>query len=158
MMKGRRQFLRECSLTMLAVSFAPTTVIGRPWFPSLKTMPIEDLHYATFAAHLNTVFQVECGPEQSKVTLELVEASDHEGRSRDMSGASLSGESFSLLFRGPADRLLPQGCHRFSHCEIGRFEMFITPVVSRDPDHITYEAVFNRLQPRTETPPTQDIV
>lgn len=158
MMTGRRQFLRECSLAMLAVSFAPATVTGRPWFRSLRTIPIGDLHHCTFASHLNTLFDVECGTGQPTLSLELVEASDREGRSRDMSGANLRGESFSLLFRGPANYLLPQGCHQFSHAEIGGFEMFITPVVSRDPGHVTYQAVFNRLLPPAAAPSTHDIV
>jgi len=156
--KGRRQFLQECSLAALAVSLTPATVTGRPWFRSMKTVSVEDLHHSTFAGHLNTLFQVECGLGRPTVTLELVEMSNREGRSCDMNGASMSGESFSLLFRGPGDCLLPQGSHRFSHAEIGHFEMFITPVVSRDPDHITYEAIFNRLKPPTETPPTPNIV
>ena len=48
---------------------------------------------------------------------------------------------FSLLFRGPAQIILPQRLYRFDHTEMGAFDMFIVPI-GADTDGVTYEAVF----------------
>ncbi len=53
-------------------------------------------------------------------------------------------EGFSIVFRGPVDRLLPQGIYTLTHDRLGAQEIFIVPV-ARDEQGISYEAVFNRL-------------
>ena len=53
-------------------------------------------------------------------------------------------ESFSIIFRGPVDRLLPQGTYTLAHDRLGAQEIFIVPI-ARDEQGISYEAVFNRL-------------
>lgn len=49
---------------------------------------------------------------------------------------------FSLLFRGPADPLLPQGTYHFRHAALGDFAFFITPV-ARTREATDYEACFS---------------
>lgn len=53
-------------------------------------------------------------------------------------------ENFSIVFRGPADRLLSQGTYTLAHDRLGELDIFIVPV-ARDEQGISYEAVFNRL-------------
>jgi hypothetical protein len=51
------------------------------------------------------------------------------------------GRPFSLLFRGPAEPLLPQRIYRIEHQALGALELFLVPV-GREPDGLRYEAVF----------------
>jgi len=53
-------------------------------------------------------------------------------------------ESFSLLFLGSEDRVLPQKIYSFEQEKTGRFDLFIVPVGKRA-DGVEYEAVFSRL-------------
>ena len=54
-------------------------------------------------------------------------------------------ERFSLVFRGPHDRLQQQGLYPMQHDQLGAFELFLVPV-GEDTAGIYYEAVFNRLR------------
>lgn len=53
-------------------------------------------------------------------------------------------ESFSVYFRGPADRGVPQAIYLLEHDRLGRLEIFIVPI-ARDEKGFLYEALFNRL-------------
>jgi hypothetical protein len=95
---------------------------------------LEKLTREIFARYLNTHFQVG-GEAAHSAALELVEAS--------ATPAPPSYEAFSIVFRGPSDRPLPQGMHRFYHDAIGTFDLFTVPI-RRDQHGLYYEAVFNR--------------
>lgn len=56
-------------------------------------------------------------------------------------------EKFSLLFRGPAGRGLPQRIYRLEHPEAGRFDLFLVPVASTESGVRHYEAIINREVP-----------
>ncbi|MDO9307699.1 MAG: hypothetical protein Q7V04_01400 [Deltaproteobacteria bacterium] len=88
-----------------------------------------------FAGCLGSIFKV--GPAsagQLELTLQQVsELTNCPGQ-----------ESFSIILRGPAERLLQQGMYAFEHERIGLREIFIVPV-ARDEQGISYEAIFNRL-------------
>jgi hypothetical protein len=56
-------------------------------------------------------------------------------------------ESFSVYFRGPGDRGVPQATYPMESDRLGRLEIFIVPI-ARDEKGYRYEALFNRL--RTE--------
>lgn len=49
---------------------------------------------------------------------------------------------FSVLYRGPLARFLPQGLYPLDHPGLGTLEIFIVPV-RQDLDGYYYEAVFN---------------
>lgn len=49
--------------------------------------------------------------------------------------------SFSLVFRGPADPVLPQRMYRLELERLGALDLFLVPV-RRDGDGTHYEAVF----------------
>ena len=48
---------------------------------------------------------------------------------------------FSLVFRGPAAPLLPQGTYGVAHEAVGDQELFLVPL-GRDADGVRYEAAF----------------
>jgi hypothetical protein len=53
-------------------------------------------------------------------------------------------EVFSLVFKGPADRLLQQQIYHLEHERLGPVEIFLVPI-EKDGNAVYYEAVFNRL-------------
>jgi hypothetical protein len=55
-------------------------------------------------------------------------------------------ESFSVYFRGPGDRYVPQSTYTFENDRLGRIDIFIVPI-KRDERGFLYEALFNRLVP-----------
>lgn len=52
--------------------------------------------------------------------------------------------AFSLIFEGAQEDFLAQGMYKFSHSELGEFDLFIVPI---GPEHgknqMRYEAIFN---------------
>jgi hypothetical protein len=83
------------------------------------------------------MFQVEEG--SSPVQLRLVEVTD-EGIARGI-------RQFSLFFRGPADRLLPQSTYSFRHEALGSVTLFIVPILGSNRDTILYQACFSMAAP-----------
>ncbi|HEY9403908.1 MAG TPA: hypothetical protein VIQ24_14680 [Pyrinomonadaceae bacterium] len=98
---------------------------------------LEHLTRESFSAQLNTKFRLGVGTEKM-VELELVEVQAH----GDVTGQT---ERFSVFFRGPLDRFLPQSTYRMEHEALGGTEIFIVPV-RRDDAGFYYEAAFNRVK------------
>jgi len=96
----------------------------------------ENLTHAALAENLNTKFIIRYG-DADTVELELTEISSPTVTRRQ--------EFFSILFRGPRDRLLPQWTYRVEHDTFGQFDLFIVPV-EQDKNGCYYQAVFNRLK------------
>jgi uncharacterized protein DUF6916 len=92
------------------------------------------LDRAAFRAHLDTMFVV--ARDADRIPLRLAEVNDGQPR-RGI-------ESFSLLFTGPVDRLLPQGLYLLEHDALGTLGIFIVPVLGSNAERILYEAVFTR--------------
>src|ERR1700722_4151413 len=107
----------------------------------MNSTPLETLTLAKFSELLHTRFRVRVSPSE-EIELELVEtAPGHVTESQGRGGARF--ESFSLVFHGPGDRLLPQKMHPFEHSGLGSFELFIVPI-GQGPGHFKYQAIFNR--------------
>lgn len=103
----------------------------------MQDIPLHDLVLSAFAPWVNTIFRTR--PETGEpVALVLVEA-----KPIGVGGAGPEARSFQLLFHGPDQYLLPQKMYPFEHGNLGRFDLFITPV-GRRPGLIEYQAVFNR--------------
>jgi hypothetical protein len=105
--------------------------------------PLENLTLAKFSAVLQSRFRVQTGPG-SETTLELVQANPCDTPAGP-SGKGARGESFTLLFHGPGDRMLPQGTYAFAHDDLGEFDLFIVPI-GQAPGVFQYQAVFNRVR------------
>jgi len=95
---------------------------------------MDTLNRDDFAPQLNTVFQFYLDPE-APTGLELIEVSEVKRRSQ--------GESFSLVFQGPAEPVYDQRLFRVEHPVLGSGELFLVPV-GRVREGIHYEALFNR--------------
>ena len=102
---------------------------------------LEQLDFGSLASLMKTRFRVWVGANDA-LELELYEATPPRTTRVD-SGPEAGYESFSLLFLGPADRLVPQGSYAFECEPVGRFDLFIVPI-GRDPSGVRYEAAFNR--------------
>jgi hypothetical protein len=81
-------------------------------------------------------FTLDAG-EAGSLELELAEANPGLP-----GGPNQARDPFTLLFRGPAEPVLPQRIYRFEHSETGALEIFIVPV-ARDDSGTSYEAVFS---------------
>jgi hypothetical protein len=145
-MSTRRKFLQSCSTFLAAAALAPMGAIGKPPSFAMKDISLNELSFAALADLVGTTFRVQTAPSQT-VELELVEANLAAKASRASGQRSPQApdyEGFSLIFRGVRQEPLPQRIHQFEHGHLGRFELFIVPVVSRDTSRMYYEAVFNR--------------
>ena len=103
---------------------------------------LEQLTVGDFGGHLNAPFPIllETG---ERLDLELIEA-----RSLGEPGGSPRREPgrppFSLIFRGPIDRLLPQRVYTVEHPTRGSLGIFLVPLGPEgDPKGLHYQAVFN---------------
>ena len=106
----------------------------------MNVTPLEKLTCANFAALVKTNFRVWIDTQNS-LELELAEVTPPRVTTGGLNSAAY--ENFSLLFCGPADRVLPQRIYWFESPALGRFELFIVPV-GRDQNGAQYQATFNR--------------
>ena len=97
----------------------------------------ENLTHAALAENLNTKFVIRYG-DADALELELTEISKPTVTRRQ--------EFFSIIFRGPRDRFLPQSTYHMEHDKLGQFDLFLVPV-EQDQNGYYYQAVFNRLYP-----------
>ena len=100
--------------------------------------PPAELNRDTFLPHVGSSFRVSTGNDVVELTLANVSAPRTSPRS----------EAFSIEFEGPSSAALAQAEYRFDHPVVGEFSLFIVPV-GRDGDVLEYEAVFNRVLPRS---------
>jgi hypothetical protein len=91
---------------------------------------------ADFSPLLHDTFRLMTA-EGAALDVELVEVHES-GRNRPGQERS----SFSLLFKGTRDQLLPQQIYRMGHATLGPMDLMIVPV-REDPNGYYYEAVFN---------------
>lgn len=85
-----------------------------------------------FARQLDTAFEVAA---QRPLALMLYEVDPLDPRHPD-------ARHFSLMFRGPAQPLLPQATWTLEHAELGALAIFLAPV-GRDAQGVQYQAIFN---------------
>jgi hypothetical protein len=103
--------------------------------PRLDELTLED-----FSPAVGDTFRMrgsEAG-QAEEVELELAEATSLGSRA----GQPGRPETFSLLFRGPAELRAPQGIYRLEHERLGAMDVFLVPL-GPDETGTRYEAVFN---------------
>jgi hypothetical protein len=105
---------------------------------NMNGIPLEHLNLETWTKLVDAHFRVHAGGS-SPVLVKLAQVVSGPVRSR----GDQRTESFSVLFLGPTDRILPQQIYRFEQDQLGSFELFLVPV-GRRADALEYEAVFNR--------------
>ena len=150
---SRRLFVRASACAGLASALPLNPIFGNPkgLESSVSTPGIalpkavlrDPLHQLTadkFAALINQKFTIHQPQESLRpVVVTLIQV-------KPLAAAEKAGrEGFSLLFRGPVDRPLPQNVHPIEHPAIGKFSLLKVPVKT-DRRGIYYEIVFNRLR------------
>jgi hypothetical protein len=98
-------------------------------------LELDRVSAADFSPYLHSCFRLAAG--KSSLELELVEVTDS-GRKR----VPESRSSFSLLFKGTKEQLLPQQMYRIEHDKLGAMDLLIVPV-REDQSGYYYEAIFN---------------
>jgi uncharacterized protein DUF6916 len=100
---------------------------------------VQWLTHGQFVDRVSETFEVR-GDSVAAVTLTLAETSVSDAPG----GTGPDGterRQFSLLFRGPADPILPQRTHRLEHADLGALDIFLVPL-GPDSEGMRYEAVF----------------
>jgi hypothetical protein len=105
----------------------------------MKDVSLDEISFARWTELVETLFVLRPGSAKP-VELMLVSAV----RGSDISTHKGKTENFSLIFRGPDNRPLPQQMYVFEHSQLGRFDLFIVPT-GRNAEGREYEAIFNRL-------------
>ncbi len=77
------------------------------------------LDYKTFAPLVNNTFKVKLAEPIPELALELVEVKE---------SCNAQCEGFSLIFNGPAERLLEQQLYAVSHDILGDNQIFLVPI------------------------------
>ena len=99
-------------------------------------MSIDQLELEHFVALVGDTFTADFGDEGS-LDLELTEATERPtGNPGD--------RAFSVVFRGPADRVFDQTMVELRHDVLGIHHIFLVPIAHGE-DGRLYEAVFTRL-------------
>jgi hypothetical protein len=96
---------------------------------------LDQLQLSTFEPLVGQRFVLRRDIGDATVDLVLAEATalaHGEGRPRT---------PFSLVFRGPAEPVMPQRIYRVDHEELGALELFLVPI-GRDAESVRYEAIF----------------
>ncbi len=102
---------------------------------------LNQLTVSDFIGHVNAQFRTHLDSGEV-LDLELIEARTI-GESRP-ERPGIRTQAFSLIFRGPSGRLLPQRIYPVEHPTLGRLEIFLVPLGPEgDPQGLHYQAVFN---------------
>lgn len=140
-MNSRRDFVRSCALLLTAFAAAPRGLRAGVFGVGMKECSLNDLSFALFESQVNTHFEVAATPGRTMPlalikTLRLIPSPPP--------GASSGWECFSLVFQGSGDQPIAQDTYRFSHPELGRFDLFIVPVACEAAGVRHYQAILNR--------------
>jgi len=103
----------------------------------------DNLTGANFAQHVDQTFNI-IFDDHDPIPLRLAEVQMKQVLPMDARYGQSPEERrppFSLLFKGPADLILPQRLYRFDHPAMGQFDIFIVPV-GANAEAVSYEAIF----------------
>ncbi|HEV2915899.1 MAG TPA: twin-arginine translocation signal domain-containing protein [Pyrinomonadaceae bacterium] len=149
---SRRKFLRTGTVVALAAGLPLQTVLsvsgqgrsdsarGFPIPAEIQSDPIFNYTKATFAAHINSTFQIR-SKRQKAVDVTLTDVHDS-GPVPDQ--ASAGRECFALVFS--TQHKLKQDVYTIEHGALGTFALLLVPI-GKGKKGLNYEAVINRLNP-----------
>jgi hypothetical protein len=101
---------------------------------------LEQMTCSVFSECVGSKFRIHPGSAEP-LEVELIEA--HQLPSKSVGGGpQRMREPFSLVFRGPKDRLLPQKIYKIEQEKLGTLELFLVPI-GPDQEGQRFEAVFN---------------
>ena len=127
---SRRKMLGMAGVAAVAVAIPgvrrfslPTWAAGEAPAPPPPPPP-SDLSLARFTPHVGTRFEVPVGAARVPVTLEEVSGA----RSHPTEPTGLSGEAFSLIFRGDNRLAFGDGNYQLRHPVLGTVPLFLVAV------------------------------
>lgn len=126
------------SLMRFGAGILAGTALGGGAIPDLVRAASPPLARATFESCVGARFKLHSVAGLTSLTLFKVRSLPH--------APANGGESFSLLFRGPAAASLAQGVYTLEHRRTGRFAVLTVPM-RPEPDARYYEIIFNRSAP-----------
>jgi hypothetical protein len=131
---------------MAAALAAPGVVVAESSSFFWKRRSLNEISCSDFARLLNTPFLIQSASGRPiKVSLAEVKVRREKplkaGRRPPPDAAN---EKFSLIFSGCKGEQLAQNTYRCEHQSLGRFDLFLVPILTRNPGKIDYQAVVNR--------------
>jgi hypothetical protein len=141
MTMSRRAFLRSGTLA----GILPLVVPARPGKPPVvvRRDGLQHLALADFSAAIGTPFQASRNGTGVELTLSEVRSLAVPERPNE---PRLSGESFVLIFSGPAAVALQQDTFAIEHRRLGNFDLLLVPGEETSERRL-YSAVINRRMP-----------
>jgi len=105
-----------------------------------------DISLSALAGQLNTPFRIQAAPGRTiHVTLAEVKTRPERPLKPGRRPPPDAGyEKFSLFFSGARADLVRQNVYSVEHETLGRFDLFLVPVCTRNPAKIDYEVVVSR--------------
>lgn len=99
-------------------------------------MDLKEFTYDNLLPQVGTVFRIAFPDRTVELTLSRVDLLREKHTSK-----RLYRDSFSLIFQGPTDVMLPQGMYPLDHQALGEQKIFIVPIATAE-GGFEYEAVF----------------
>jgi hypothetical protein len=134
---------------MAAAWTAPSVVVAESSSLFWKRRSLQEISCSALALQLNTPFLIQAvsGRTISATLTEVKVRQEKPLKPGRRPPPDAANEKFSLIFSGARHELLEQNTYLCEHQALGRFELFVVPIFTRNPDKIDYQAVVNR--PRT---------
>jgi hypothetical protein len=131
---------------MAAALAAPTVVLAESAAPFWKKRSLHEVSCAALASQLQTPFliQAEAGRTIKVTLVEVKMRLEKPLKPGRRPPPDAGNEKFSLFFAGSRGDLLPQNTYSVAHETLGRFDLFLVPICTRNPTKIDYQVVVSR--------------
>ncbi|HUD47750.1 MAG TPA: hypothetical protein VMR33_13030 [Candidatus Baltobacteraceae bacterium] len=145
-MPTRRKFLIDCSALIAAALTVPTAGVADSAAPLWRKRSLSEISGSALASQVNTPFRIEAGAGRTiEVTLAEVKIRQDRPLKRGQRPPhDARNEKFSLIFSGSRADLVQQNTYPVAHEKLGRFDLFLVPINTRNPAKIDYQALVNR--------------
>lgn len=127
---SRADFLKRCSLALMATAIAPSRLASSQ-IPPGRQLRIEEATAATFRPYMGESFLVN-----GSTPMTLARVTERP--------VTRNVEQFSLIFHAPPGQPIPEGMNQFHHRAMGTFSLFIVPIGMPDRRRTVYQACFSR--------------
>jgi hypothetical protein len=144
-LRSRHTLTRRSLLRAGALASVATFTGTRPWALTPAMAAAGHLRRSSYDGLVGQHFRA------GQAALQLLSVSDVAGAAVDPSLAG-SEDTFVLTFSGPLEPALEAGTRMLSHPELGKFELFVSPVERPHADR-RYEAVVDRSVGAPKSPP-----
>jgi hypothetical protein len=131
---------------MAAALASPAAAVAESTAPLWPKRSLQDIPCSALVGQLNTSFRIQapCG-RTIQVTLTEVKMRGEKPPQHGRRPPPDAGhEKFSLFFSGARGDLLQQNIYPVAHETLGRFDLFLVPICTRNPGRIDYQAVVSR--------------